>query len=222
MATAPNITGFTQNTSNGSVVLSFTHSGSANEIFYLERAYVHRFTSEWVQVRRMPRSVNTTITDFVAPTGDVTVAYRIRATNSDGTSGAVYSANYNATLTCLDFSSIHQMEMANDPMYMRYATSRNGDRGRQTSLHRFAGRNYPVMERARQYEEKVQIEWYVETYTEFLEFYNLMADNDFWYRDNSGRSFHASTENINVNDHPVLNGFTCSATLTRIDGGINN
>lgn len=222
MAVAPNITGFTQDPATGFVRLNFTHSGSANEIFYLERAYVHRFTAEWVQVRRMPRSVNTTITDFVAPTGDVTVAYRIRATNSDGTSGAVYSSNYNVALNCLDFSSIHQMDMANDPMYMRYTTSRDENRGRQTSWHKFAGRSYPVMERSRQYGEVVQVEWYVDTYSEYLEFYNLMADNDFWYRDNSGRSFHASTDNVAVTDSQVLNGFTCSATLTRIDGGINN
>lgn len=222
MAVAPNITGFTQDPATGFVRLNFTHSGSANEIFYLERIYIHRFTAEWTQVRRMPRSVNTTITDFTAPTGDVTVAYRIRATNSDGSSGAVYSANYNVTLTCLDFSSVAQVAMTNDPIYMRYATSRDGSKSRQTVLHKFAGRNYPVMERTRQYDEIVKVEWYVETYTDYLEFYNLMVDNDFWYRDNSGRSFHASTSTIDINDHPVLNGFTCSATLTKIDGGIDN
>lgn len=222
MAIAPVITGFTQDPATGFVRLNFTHSGSANEIFYLERAHTHRFTWEWVQVRRMPRSANTTITDFTAPTGDNNLAYRIRATNSDGTSGVVYSSGYNVSLSCLDFSSVADIEMTNDPIYMKYATSRSGDRGRQTSLHKFAGRTYPVREQSGQYMEKVQVDWYVETYADYLEFAAMMNDRDFWYRDNSGRSFHASTENVNISDHQVLNGFTCSATLTRIDGGINN
>lgn len=221
MATAPVITSITQNTTNGNVTLNFTSSGASTEILSVERMVMHRLSTEWVQVRVVTRGTLTNVIDYTAPTGDIQLAYRIKATNANG-SGAVYSAVQYITLTCLDFSSVAKTDETWNPLVMKYATSRSGDRGRQTSLHRFAGRTYPVREQARQYEEKVQVEWYVETYTEVLDFYATMVDNDFWYRDNSGRSFHASTENLNVSDHPVLNGFTCSATLTRIDGGINN
>ncbi|HHQ8913266.1 TPA: hypothetical protein ACSVZR_003523 [Bacillus cereus] len=221
MATAPVITSITQSTANGGVTLNFTSSGASNEILSVERMTMHRSSTEWAQVRVVTRGTLTNVIDYTAPTGDIQLAYRIKATNANG-SGAVYSAVQYITLTCLDFSSVAKTSETWNPLIMKYATSRSGDRGRQTSLHRFAGRTYPVREQARQYEEKVQVEWYVETYTEVLDFYATMVDNDFWYRDNSGRSFHASTENLNVSDHPVLNGFTCSATLTRIDGGINN
>ncbi|MGY0013283.1 hypothetical protein [Bacillus anthracis] len=221
MATAPVLGAITQNTTNGNVTLNFTHSGASTEVFHLERMIMHRNTSEWVQVRKFTRGSNTEMTDLTAPTGDIQLAYRIKVTNANG-SGVVYSENKYITLVCLDFSSVAPVSETWNPLVMKYATSRSGDRGRQASLHRFAGRNYPVKEVARQYEEKVAVEWYCETYTEVLDYYGVMVDNDFWYRDNSGRSFHASTDNVNVSDHPVLNGFTCSATLTRIDGGINN
>lgn len=220
MATAPVIGTITQNTTNGNVTLNFTSSGGSTEILTVERMTMHK-QSTWDQVRVVTRGTLTNVIDYTAPTGDVEVAYRIKATNANGT-GAVYSAVKYITLQCLDFSTVAPVSETWNPLTMKYATSRSGDRGRQASLHRFAGRNYPVKEVARQYEEKVAVEWYCETYTEVLDYYGVMVDGDFWYRDNSGRSFHASTENINVSDHPVLNGFTCSATLTKIDGGINN
>lgn len=220
MATAPVITTLQLN-SEGGVTVNFTHSGASTEVFYLLRKTKYLTSTEQTQVRKITRNSATYIYDFTAPLADVTVEYQIKATNADG-SGAVFSNTKEIVLTCLDYSTVTPIYSLGNDRKMLYATSRDGSRGRPTVYHKFAGRRYPVAEKGIQRSETIKVEWYVERYDEYLEFQTLMTEQDFWYRDNSGRSFHASTDNVDVKDHQTLNGFTCSAELTRIDGGIEN
>lgn len=221
MATAPVITNL-EIQSNSAVKITFTSSGASSEVLYIERAIVGLSSLEWVQVRKVNRGTLTNVIDYVSAPADITYRYRIRATNSDGASGEAISNTRDITMICQDYSSVSLVSKVWEPLLMRYATSRNSTRGRSTTIHKFAGRRDPVAEKAIQRSNLVDISWICQTWTEVEQFMELMLEQDFWYRDNSGRSFHAVCSDIQVSDSQILNQFTLSTTLTKIYGGVQN
>jgi hypothetical protein len=221
MATAPVITG-TSITGNSFVTVTFTSAGATNEVLYLERAIVGVSSLDWIQVRKISRGTATNVIDYTAAPADITYRYRLRATNSDGVSGQDISNTSDRLMVCQDYSSIGRMDTASNDNLMRFATSRSAARGRSTTMHKFAGRAFPAAEKAIQRSNVVDISWYVETYTEVELFAELMLGSDFWYRDNTGRSFHAACSDLQESDSQVLNGWTLTATITQIDRGVPN
>ena len=220
MAAVPNITSLSIDSDGSYVNVNFTSTGSITEKLYLERAITKgAYLSEYTQVAAQSRGTATKLKDWTSAPADITYRYRIKATNFDD-SGAVYSNEMDITMVCEDYSSVAPMYSIFNDRKMLYATSRDGSMGRATVYHKFAGRRYPVSEKAIQRSETVKVEWFVEKYEDYLDYQDIMTQADFWYRDNSGRSFHASCERVDVKDSQILNGFTCSAELTKIDGGV--
>jgi len=221
MATAPVITG-SGFFGNSFTQINFTSAGATNERLYLERAIVGQTSLDYSVVRSFNRGTLTNISDYTSAPADIVYRYRLRATNADGT-GQVYSNTLDVIMVCQTYSSISALPVSsgNDNL-IQYATSRNSSRGRSTTIHKFAGRRDPVAEKAMQRSNTVDISWICRTWTEVEQFMELMLNQDFWYRDNSGRSFHAVCSDIQVADSQVLNQFTLSTTLTKIDGGVQN
>ncbi|WP_176581314.1 hypothetical protein [Bacillus thuringiensis] len=221
MATAPVITNISF-VGNSFINVAFTSAGATNELLFLERSIVGKSSLEWETVRGVQRGTLSSLNDYTSAPADITYRYRFRATNPDRT-GAVYSNTIDIIMVCQTYSSISVNPVAgsNDKL-MEYATSRNSSRGRSTTIHKFAGRRDPVAEKAIQRSNSVDVSWICRTWIEVEQFMELMLDQDFWYRDNSGRSFHAVCSDIQVSDSQVLNQFTLSTTLTKISGGFES
>lgn len=203
---------------NGNAVVTFSYSGgSSSDIVYLERTNSYDTPDKAKTVRQFTKGSVTFTTDYTISNSGATYWYRMRATNSDGT-GTVYSPEWISIGTvCENIVTIapymEQWTMTN----LQVIQSRSGDRSRETQMAEFAGRTRPVAEVGMMRGFSVNLSWYVETTQEVYDIERLLLDNDFWFRDNYGRSFHGICQKVSTSDY--LAGYNMSAVLTEIDGG---
>lgn len=219
MAGTPTIT-LIEVTVNGNAVVNFSYSGgSTTDIIYLERADSYATTGQQKIIRQFVKGDNTYTTDFTLSNSGAKYWYRFRATNANGT-GAVYSDWVEAQTQCLDIVTLAPYNEMWTRTQLKVVQSRNGKKGRETQLMEFAGRKRPTAEIGMMRSQTVDLTWWVETTQEVYDIERLLLDNDFWYRDNYGRSFHGVCSDVSVSDY--IGGYNMSATLTEIDGeGIN-
>ncbi|PFY49110.1 hypothetical protein COL55_13465 [Bacillus toyonensis] len=206
---------------NGNAVVNFTYSGGAStDILYLERANSYDTPDKAVVVRKVARGSLTQVVDYTVSNSGARYWYRIRSTNADG-SGTVYSPDWASVDTvCLDIVTLAPYSAVQTQTKLQVVSSRTGERSRETQMAEFAGRTRPVVEVGMMYNQAVNISFYVETAQERYDVERLLLDNDFWFRDNYGRSFHGSCQKVSSSDY--IGGFNMSAVLTEIDGGVNN
>lgn len=206
---------------NGNAVVNFTYSGGAStDILYLERANSYDAPDKAVVVRRVTRGTLTSVIDYTVSNSGARYWYRIRSTNADG-SGSVYSPDWQKVDTeCLDIVTIAPFDSLSTQTKLNIVQSRSGKRGRETQLMEFAGRKRPVSEVGMMRSQTVSLTWWVETIQEVYDIERILMENDFWYRDNYGRSFHGSCADVDTSDY--IGGYNMSATLTEIDGGAIN
>lgn len=220
MAGQATLTGITINGAYNAVV-NFTYSGGAStDILYLERANSYDTPDKAIVVRKLARGSITQLTDHTISNSGARYWYRIRSTNADG-SGAVYSPDwFSVDTVCLDVVTIAPYSATQTQTFLNVVSSRTGERSRETQMAEFAGRTRPVAEVGMMYNQVVNISFYVETTQERYDIERLLMDNDFWFRDNYGRSFHGVCQKVNSSDY--IGGFNMSAVLTEVDGGVNN
>ncbi|PGF00896.1 hypothetical protein [Bacillus toyonensis] len=206
---------------NGNAVVNFTYSGGAStDILYLERANSYDTPDKAVVVRKVTRGSLTQVIDYTVSNSGARYWYRIRSTNADG-SGVVYSPDWVSVDTvCLDIVTIAPYSAVQTQTKLQVVQSRTGERSRETQMAEFAGRTRPVAEVGMMYNQVVNISFYVETAQEKYDIERLLMDNDFWFRDNYGRSFHGVCQKVNSSDY--IAGFNMSAVLTEVDGGVNH
>lgn len=206
--------------SNGDAVVNFTYSGGAStDILYLERANSYDTPTQAIQVRKVARGSLTSMVDHTVSNSGARYWYRIRSTNVDG-SGGVYSPDWaSVDTTCLDIVTIAPYSAVQTQTKLQVVSSRTGERSRETQMAEFAGRTRPVAEVGMMYNQTVNISFYVETAQERYDAERILMDNDFWFRDNYGRSFHGVCQKVNSSDY--IGGFNMSAVLTEVDGGVN-
>ncbi|PEL23408.1 hypothetical protein CN624_21140 [Bacillus toyonensis] len=220
MAGQATLTSITINGAYNAVV-NFTYSGGAStDILYLERANSYDPPSKAVVVRTITRGSITQLTDHTISNSGAAYWYRIKSTNADG-SGVVYSPDWMVVTTqCLDVVTIAPYSATQTQTFLNVVSSRTGERSRETQMAEFAGRTRPVVEVGMMYNQAVNISFYVETAQERYDIERILLDNDFWFRDNYGRSFHGTCQKVSSSDY--IGGFNMSAVLTEIDGGVNN
>lgn len=206
---------------NGNAVVNFTYSGGAStDILYLERANSYDTPDKAIVTRKVTRSALTSITDYTISNSGARYWYRIRSTNTDG-SGSVYSPDWlQVDTVCLDIVTLAPYSATQTQTLLKVVSSRSGDVNRETQLMEFAGRTRPVVEIGMMRGHVVNISWFVETTQEKYDMERLLLENDFWFRDNYGRSFHGTASKITSSDY--IAGYNMSAVLTEIDGGVNN
>jgi len=206
---------------NGNAVVNFTYTGGAStDILYLERANSFDNPASAVVVRKVTRGSLTQLIDYTISNSGARYWYRIRSTNLDG-SGAVYSPDWvSVDTTCLDIVTIAPYSAVQTQTKLQVVQSRTGERSRELQMAEFAGRTRPVAEVGMMYNQVVNISFYVETAQERYDTERILLDNDFWYRDNYGRSFHGVCQKVNPSDY--IGGFNISAVLTEVDGGVIN
>ncbi|PFK68244.1 hypothetical protein [Bacillus cereus] len=219
MAGTPTIT-LIEVTVNGNAVVNFSYSGgSTTDIIYLERMDSNATTGQQKTIRQFIKGDNTYTTDFTLSNSGAKYLYRFRATNANGT-GAVYSDWVEAQTQCLDIVTLAPYNEMWTRTQLKVVQSRSGKKGRETQLMEFAGRKKPAAEVGMMRNQSVDITLWVETTQEVYDIERLLLDNDFWFRDNYGRSFHGVCSDVSVSDY--IGGYNMSATLTEIDGeGIN-
>ncbi|MCU5510269.1 hypothetical protein OCB07_15700 [Bacillus cereus] len=220
MAGQATLTAITIDT-NGNAVVNFTYSGGAStDILYLERANSYDTPDKAVVVRRVPRGSLTSVIDYTVSNSGARYWYRMRATNADG-SGMTYSPDwFKVDTECLDIVTIAPYNEMWTQTKLNVVQSRSGKCGRETQLMEFAGRKRPTAEVGMMRSQTVDLTWWVETTQEVYDIERVLMNNDFWYRDNYGRSFHGSCADVSVSDY--IGGYNMSSTLTEIDGeGIN-
>ncbi|WP_255257037.1 hypothetical protein [Bacillus toyonensis] len=133
----------------------------------------------------------------------------------------MYSPDWMVVTTqCLDVVTIAPYSATQTQTFLNVVSSRTGERSRETQMAEFAGRTRPVVEVGMMYNQAVNISFYVETAQERYDIERILLDNDFWFRDNYGRSFHGTCQKVSSSDY--IGGFNMSAVLTEIDGGVNN
>ncbi|MCU5407968.1 hypothetical protein OCA16_25855 [Bacillus cereus] len=220
MAGVATITEITIN-ANGDARVVFSYSGgSSSDILYLERANSYDTPDKAKVVRKFPKSTFDSIMDHTIPNSGARYWYRMRANNADG-SGMTYSPDwFKVDTECLDIVTIAPYSEQWTQTKLNVIQSRSGKRGRETQLMEFAGRKRPAAEVGMMRSQTVDLTWWVETTQEVYDIERVLMDNDFWYRDNYGRSFHGSCTDVSVSDY--IGGYNMSSTLTEIDGeGIN-
>ncbi|KAB2380199.1 hypothetical protein [Bacillus toyonensis] len=219
MAGTATLTGITINGAYNAVV-TFTYLGGAStDILYLERANAFDPSSKAITVRKLARGSITQLTDHTISNSGAKYWYRIISTNADG-SGWTASDWLDVSTTCLDVVTIAPITATQTQTFLNVVSSRTGERSRETQMAEFAGRTRPVVEVGMMYNQVVNISFYVETAQERYDIERLLLDNDFWFRDNYGRSFHGTCQKVSSSDY--IGGFNMSAVLTEIDGGVNN
>ncbi|PGL88586.1 hypothetical protein CN926_00865 [Bacillus thuringiensis] len=220
MAGQATLTAITIDT-NGNAVVNFTYSGGAStDILYLERANSYDAPDKAIVVRRVPRGSLTSVIDYTVSNSGARYWYRIRSTNADG-SGTTYSPDwFKVDTECLDVVTVAPYSDLATQTRLNVVQSRSGKRGRETQLMEFAGRKRPAAEVGMMRSQTVDLTWWVETTQEVYDIERILMDNDFWYRDNYGRSFHGSCSDVSESDY--IGGYNMSATLTEVDGGATN
>ncbi|MGX5581936.1 hypothetical protein [Bacillus cereus] len=220
MAGVATITGITID-SSGNAVVTFSYAGGvSSDIVYLDRANSYDSPDKSKVVRKLSRGTLTNITDFTISNSGARYWYRMRATNADG-SGMTYSPDwFKVDTECLDVVTIAPYSEQWTQTKLNVVQSRSGKRGRETQLMEFAGRKRPAAEVGMMRSQTVDMTWWVETTQEVYDIERILMENDFWFRDNYGRSFHGICSDVSVSDY--IGGYNMSATLTEIDGeGIN-
>ena len=199
----------------------FTYSGgSSSDIIYLERANSYDSPDKAIVVRKFVKGSETIVLDHTVSNSGARYWYRIRATNADG-SGTTYSPDwFKVDTECLDVVTIAPYTELATQTRLNVVQSRNGNKGRETQLIEFAGRKRPAAEVGMMRNQTVDLTWWVETTQEVYDIERVLMENDFWYRDNYGRSFHGVCSDVSVSDY--IGGYNMSATLTEIDGGAIN
>lgn len=206
---------------DGNAGIEFSYNGgSSSDILYLERANSYDTPDKARVIRRVTRGTLSSIFDFTISNSGARYWYRIRATNSDG-SGTTYSPDwFKVDTECKDIVSIAPYTSQQTFTLLNVVQSRSGKRGRETQLMEFAGRKRPAAEVGMMRSQTVDLAWWVETTQEVYDIERILMENDFWFRDNYGRSFHGVCSDVSISDY--IGGYNMSATLTEIDGeGIN-
>lgn len=208
-------------TNNGDAKVTFSYSGgSSSDILYLERANSYDTPDKAKAVRKFTKGSLLEIYDHTMSNSGARYWYRIKSTNADG-SGVVYSPDwFKIDTVCLDIITIAPYLEQWTTTRLNVVQTRSGKRGRETQLMEFAGRKRPAAEVGMMRSQTVDMTWWVETTQEVYDIERILMENDFWFRDNYGRSFHGICSDVSVSDY--IGGYNMSATLTEIDGeGIN-
>lgn len=155
-------------------------------------------------------------TDYTASLNNVQ-QYALKSIRTSGESslGNWYNAPVNESLQNI-LSSTSDLP---DFWFTDLVISRDSDKGRSSTLHKFAGRVKPTREYAMQRSCVVNTEIYIKDIQEAIDMENFLLYTDsILYRDSNGRRFVATTDNINLSDEQVR-GFKLSVTFTETDSG---
>ena len=151
--------------------------------------------------------------DRTAGAGDV--EYRIVATNYS--TGATSVSNNLSTTNILNDTILSDPANPNNFIVLPYVTARSHDKGRHSTLLKFAGRLRPVREYGGQRSIELKLDWYARTWNEAVLYEDWFLDvGAFLYRDATGRYFYATADEVSTSDE-LVNGFRQSTTLTETD-----
>lgn len=151
--------------------------------------------------------------DKTANGGDV--EYRIIAVNNS--TGATSAGNMISTTNTFEDAILSDPKFPDKFITLKYVTARNHDRGRSSSLLRFAGRTKPVREYSNQRSLELKLDWYTPSWTDVVAYEDWFIETGvFLYRDSFGRRFYATSDKVSTSDELVY-GFKQSTVITETD-----
>jgi len=151
--------------------------------------------------------------DKTASGGDI--EYRLVAVNTS--TGNTSPGNMVSTTNTFEDTILSNPKNPDDYIVLKYVTARNHSRSRTSSLLRFAGRVNPVREYGVQRSLELSLDWYAAKFSDAVAYEDWFIENGiFLYRDNAGRYFYATADDVTTNDEPV-SGFRQSTTITETD-----